>query len=104
MKLHHVKSCKLAHVIARDGFIDPYGGRFVDAGEFFATEPLCDDSMFDESEKPLCYLVIDIPDDVDIEQFHEPLDPSDPRTHREYKIPHDVANMYFLDRTVYPCP
>lgn len=99
MKLYHAATRANAENIAKHGFIDPNGGKYVGAGVWFAERSLIGHSMF-EGEDVDSYVTIDVPDISVLEEYRAEKSPDE--DFDGWEIPHDIANRYFTDRTVYP--
>lgn len=98
MKLYHATSRAVADGIAKHGFTDPKGGRFVGEGLWFAERSLVGHPDF-EGDDIDAYVVIEV-DAAVVQEYKET--PLPGRDYEEWHIPYDIANRFFKDRTVYP--
>ncbi len=110
MKLYHISKYQQAKTIQSEGFVDPVGAYGVIAeealwrpyalkGVFFYEHPKGYNAF--SSGEQMAVFVVDFPGDL-IGRF-EVLEEEDEvrEGYREWCIPADIANQYFIDRTIY---
>ena len=104
MLIFHTTTSENAEQIRLDGFEDPkekvVGGRVcapTEEGTYFADQTMIDNSLDSGAS---FYFQIEIPENI-IEEYEETDEANETVCYREWVIPAEIVNEYFIDKNIY---